>query len=66
MVAWTRWFATAGTFDEDHTGREEGDVAPSTDNAWTAPSSAGQVHLWAVIRDDRGGVGWRSFTIDVR
>src|SRR5262249_36183852 len=60
------WFATDGSFDEDRTGREEGDPAAFTDNTWFAPKRAGLVHLWVVLRDDRGGVGWRGFVIDVK
>jgi hypothetical protein len=50
------WFATAGTFATERTG----DTGPLGDdrassNGWTAPSE-GLVRLWAVLRDDRGGV----------
>ena len=37
-----------------------------SDNAWTAPSQPGTVHLWIVLRDERGGAGWKSFVVDVR
>lgn len=48
------WFATAGRFDDDHTGAA--DSAPAaTENGWTPPPG-GEVHLWIVLRDDRGGV----------
>jgi hypothetical protein len=60
------WFTTAGTFDEDHTGRAATDEATTSDNAWTAPAVAGPAHVWVVVRDDRGGVGWRGFAFDVR
>jgi hypothetical protein len=60
------WFAEGGTFDDDTTGRDATDPTPYSDNGWTAPTAAGTLTLWAVIRDDRGGVGWRSFTIDVK
>jgi hypothetical protein len=60
------WFTTAGLLDEDHTGRDEADEATWSDNAWTAPAGAGIAHLWVVLRDDRGGVGWRAYTFDVR
>jgi hypothetical protein len=60
------WYATAGAFDEARNGRGESD--PSTDvlNAWTAPNAPGTVHVWVVLRDARGGVGWGSYTLDVR
>ena len=49
------WFATAGDFQEDRTGRTETEPDAFTDNTWTAPSSAGTAHLWAILRDSRGG-----------
>ena len=63
MVA--SWYATGGAFDEDRNGRDEGDLATTTTNGWTAPNRAGTVHLWVVLRDARGGVGWGSYTIAV-
>lgn len=60
------WFATGGAFDRDNTGRDEGDDAAFSENGWKAPSAPGTVHLWVVVRDDRGGAGWRAYTFDVR
>jgi hypothetical protein len=61
------WFATGGTIDKDHTGNLEAEFAQtSSDNTWTAPAEPGPVFLWVVLRDDRGGVDWRSFKVDVR
>ena len=61
------WFATGGSFGSDHTGRVEADFAQtSSDNTWTAPSEAGSVFMWVVLRDDRGGVDWQSFKVDVQ
>jgi hypothetical protein len=60
------WFATGGEFDLDRTGRVSSDGTPSSDNGWTAPTQAGAVHLWVVLRDDRGGVGWKGYSFDVR
>jgi hypothetical protein len=60
------WFASGGTFDDDSTGRAATDPTPYTNNGWTAPATAGSVHVWAVLRDDRGGVAWLSFVIDVK
>jgi hypothetical protein len=60
------WFATDGLFEHERTGRAEVDAASVfTDNTWTAPSARGEVSLWVVIRDDRGGVGWSAYTLDV-
>ncbi len=63
MVA--SWYATRGAFAVDRSGRAEGDLATDAANQWTAPSNAGPVHLWVVLRDSRGGVGWESYTVMV-
>jgi hypothetical protein len=57
------WFTTAGSFDSDRTGRGSADTTTSSDNGWTAPDKPGPVHLWVVLRDDRGGTGWGEYTI---
>lgn len=59
------FYGSAGSFDLDRVGRDGTDLTTSVDDGWTAPSSAGTVHLWAVLRDARGGVGWGSFTVTV-
>ncbi len=63
MVA--SWYATRGAFDEDRDGTDENDPATNVVNGWKAPSEPGAVHLWVVLRDARGGVGWGSYTIDI-
>ncbi len=61
------WFANAGDFAFDRTGRSEAEASQTdTDNDWTAPNTQGEVFLWVVIHDDRGGVGWESYKLDVR
>jgi hypothetical protein len=59
------WFATAGSFASDSTGRASDDMATDTANTWTAPTSAGTVHFWVVLRDNRGGVDFGSFDATV-
>lgn len=60
------WFATAGSFERDRTGRPESEAdVTSSDNLWRAPDDARAVFIWVVLRDDRGGVGWQAFTVDV-
>lgn len=59
------FYATAGAFDLDRVGRDSTDDATTVDDGWTAPSAAGTVHLWVVLRDARGGVGWESYTLTV-
>lgn len=54
------WFATGGHFDAPRTDRVAAagsDDEPGTLNRYVAPAS-GDVTLWAVVRDDRGGVSW--------
>lgn len=60
------WFATAGDFEDDHTGRTEEDfLNNSSENAWQAPSTPGLVFMWVVLRDARGGSDWQSFQLQV-
>ncbi len=59
------WFATGGAFAHDVTGRAQTDTETFTQNVWTAPESPGPVYLWAVLRDDRGGVDFAAAEIDV-
>jgi hypothetical protein len=54
------WYTTGGTLANDRTGPDGPDGSTNgdeSDNGFTAPAS-GPVHLWAVLRDERGGVGW--------
>ncbi|HEX7604423.1 MAG TPA: hypothetical protein VF316_22545 [Polyangiaceae bacterium] len=60
------WFATGGSFSSDRSGRDGADVATDTQVTFTAPSAPGALHAWVVLRDERAGVGWRSFVLDVR
>jgi len=54
------WYATAGQFAEEHSGRTEND-ADGTDTSveFTLPELPQEVSLWAIVRDDRGGAGYR-------
>jgi hypothetical protein len=40
-------------------------VARESDNAFTAPTRAGDVRVWIVLRDERGGVAWRALRLRV-
>ena len=42
------------------TGADTTWFAPTADQAAPVVDASGRVDLWAVIRDDRGGVGWRA------
>ncbi len=60
------WYATDGTFEHDSTGRAESEAdTNNTSNVWTAPSNATTVRVWLVIRDDRRGVNWTQFDVQV-
>lgn len=60
------WYAGAGTFAEERTGRDEEDSAAHSENSWTAPNGSGQTTLWVVLRDARGGVGSFELPVDVK
>jgi hypothetical protein len=61
------WYANAGQFRDDRTGRSEQEAdQTSTENIWTAPAAPTDAVLWLVLRDNRGGVSWRSFNAAVR
>jgi hypothetical protein len=66
------WFSTAGTFTNDTTAPDgAAAVGPSmsADNSWTPPATPTPpqqpAHMWVVLRDNRGGVGWQSYVFDV-
>lgn len=59
------WFTTAGSFAADRSGRGSSDVETFSDNDWTAPSEAGRVFLWLVLRDSRGGLTSAAYTVEV-
>jgi len=58
------WYATSGNFAEPRTEQAFGgdDELPGTVNSWAAPT-AGQVDVWAVAHDDRGGQSWAHGTL---
>ncbi len=61
------WYATSGKFDSAQTGFTESDAeTTSVSNRFTAPSTPGTVRMWVVIRDDRGGVGWQRYELQVK
>jgi hypothetical protein len=60
------WFATAGTFANDRTGRGEEELETFTENEWTAPDEARTVHLFVILRDARGGVAFSTYPLQTR
>jgi hypothetical protein len=59
------WFVTDGALEFDATGRTDVETETFTRNVWTAPTTAGTVHLWTVLRDSRGGVDFAEAQIIV-
>ncbi len=57
------WFATGGTFASDRTGPSESGLDAA--NTWIAPDDAGDVTMWIVLRDDRGGSAWQRYRFHV-
>jgi hypothetical protein len=64
------FFTTAGTLSDATTG---GKPSPFINNkkiadpssSWAAPSTPGKAQLWVVIRDDRGGLSWKTLQAEV-
>ena len=59
------WYATAGSFEHDITGRSESEFETLfAENTWT-PGAPGPVHLWVVLHDSRGGTDFAGYDFDV-
>jgi len=54
------WFSNGGELAEERSDRNPSESTPAATNGYVAPVTPGVVNLWAVVRDDRGGVSWRS------
>ncbi|WP_394847793.1 hypothetical protein LZC95_10060 [Pendulispora brunnea] len=59
------WYATAGTFATDRTGRTEAELDTFTNNVWSIETAAPRIHLWVVLRDSRGGSAYAVTTLSV-
>ena len=40
--------------------------AAYSQNGWTPPTQKGPAHVWVVLHDDRGGVGWAGYSVQVQ
>jgi hypothetical protein len=60
------WYATAGTYVEDRTGRTQDDPETFTENTWSAPEEARVSHLSLVLRDARGGLAFTTIALTTR
>jgi hypothetical protein len=58
------WYATAGSFEHDITGRGEAETETFADNTWK-PAGSGLVHLWLVLHDSRGGTDFVAYDFNV-
>lgn len=55
------WYSDVGGFSVPENGVASSDPDTTrTTNTWTAPQSERAAHIWVVVRDERGGVGFRS------
>jgi hypothetical protein len=58
------WYATAGAFDHDRSGRAADDRGTSADDVWQSPAVGSfAVQAWVVLRDSRGGLDFASFAL---
>src|SRR5262249_49951933 len=53
------WYASAGSFSSDRTGRAANEMEADTRNTWRSPKTPGVAHLWLVLRDSRGGLDFK-------
>lgn len=60
------WFATAGSYTQDRSGRTEDEPETFTENTWTAPDEARISHLSFVLRDARGGMAFTTIAVTTR
>ena len=58
--------ASAGTLALSRSGRAEAYPASRSGNSWRALAAPGPAHLWAVVRDARGGVAFAGRTVEVQ
>ena len=57
------WFSTQGTFKLSTTDNNE--LITESTNRWVAPSEAGEVRMWLVVRDSRRGTAWQELVLNV-
>jgi hypothetical protein len=59
------WFATGGSLAVDGSAVAEDDTATSVSTTWRTPGP-GDMWLWFVLRDSRGGIAWRGLRVTVQ
>ena len=60
------WYATAGSYLQDRSGRTEDEPDTFTENTWTAPDDARVSYLSFVLRDARGGMAFTTIALTTR
>jgi hypothetical protein len=58
------FFVTGGEVRDPRAGTKDS-ARTSARTAFVAPATPGEVRVWAVLRDDRGGVGWSTRSLNV-
>lgn len=58
------WFVTGGKFSEDRSRTNEAPGPFEVD--WKPPRYGGVYELWAVVHDMRGGLSWRSYSVEAQ
>jgi len=59
------WYSTGGEITDARTGRIGDDRDTTTRNELRFPDQAGEVFVWAVLRDERGGTSFRGYRFEV-
>ena len=61
------WYTELGSTNQDKqaTFDQAYSLYPYTTVEWTAPKEPGEIQLYAVIRDRRGGMGWAALKVNV-
>jgi len=62
------WYSTGGFFEFDRTGRDHGEEERDSENLLYLDGieEERRVHIYAVVRDERGGIGFIDAAIDVK
>ena len=60
------FYATGGTLAGPTGGRNSDDPGTDVSTGFTAPDTPGTVWFWLVLRDDRGGVGWQGWQVQIQ
>jgi hypothetical protein len=62
------WLATAGGWSSGASGGpiDAFGNQPKLERTWTAPRAPGDVRLWLVQRDERGGLAWTEYCVRVK